>query len=517
MAPINKLAGHIGHLSPDQEAKLLEFWAIIFTSVASVLSAVYEVPIPEGPPSKLFETLDKINEPTVDAITSALKGTTIHESNGAPFQGNGDTNSHTNGEPNGEEPGINPHRSLDKIESLMNEDAKTTLMSEMANRKVKPEHFASLFADLCRLGVQESEIKSMENILSQMTPQEMCFAILKMVKQEHPDSLLLRFLRARKWDIGKAFSMMASTILWRKQLEVDDEILPHGEEYALEKSRGKSASAKEKKDGADFIEQLEMGKSFLHGFDREGRPVNYVRVKIHKPGAQSEETLERYIVHVIESTRLIIAPPVETGTIVFDMTGFGLSNMEYAPVKFIIKCFEANYPESLGLLLIHNAPWVFSGIWRLIQGWMDPVVASKVQFTRSVADLDKYIPRNQIPKELKGDENWSYKYIAPVENENATMKDTKTRDSLMYDRMMVGIRILAATAAWISATKLNDGKEETSKVEELKSRRNGVIEEFRANYWKLDPYIRARALIDRDGMLLPGGVLSRDVINGQTR
>jgi hypothetical protein len=34
--------------------------------------------------------------------------------------------------------------------------------------------------------------------------------------------------------------------------------------------------------------------------------------------------------------------------------------MEYPPVKFIIKCFEANYPESLGVLLIHNAPWVFS-------------------------------------------------------------------------------------------------------------------------------------------------------------
>lgn len=33
---------------------------------------------------------------------------------------------------------------------------------------------------------------------------------------------------------------------------------------------------------------------------------------------------------------------------------------EYQPVKFIIKCFEANYPESLGLLLIHNAPWIFS-------------------------------------------------------------------------------------------------------------------------------------------------------------
>lgn len=35
--------------------------------------------------------------------------------------------------------------------------------------------------------------------------------------------------------------------------------------------------------------------------------------------------------------------------------------MDYVPVKFIIMCFEANYPESLGVVLIHNAPWVFKG------------------------------------------------------------------------------------------------------------------------------------------------------------
>lgn len=27
----------------------------------------------------------------------------------------------------------------------------------------------------------------------------------------------------------------------------------------------------------------------------------------------------------------------------------------------MIKCFEANYPESLGVVLIHKAPWIFSG------------------------------------------------------------------------------------------------------------------------------------------------------------
>jgi hypothetical protein len=157
------------------------------------------------------------------------------------------------------------------------------------------------------------------------------------------------------------------------------------------------------------------------------------------------------------------------------------------------------------------------GIWRLIQGWLDPVVASKVHFTRSVADLDKYIPRNTIPKEFAGEGDWSYTYDEPVEDENAIMKDTETRDSLMYDRMMISIRMISATAAWISASSHSDGKEDVAKVEELKSRRNAVIDEFRENYWKLDPYIRARSFIDRTGMLLPGGKLGLNTTNGQAK
>lgn len=151
------------------------------------------------------------------------------------------------------------------------------------------------------------------------------------------------------------------------------------------------------------------------------------------------------------------------------------------------------------------------GIWKLIHGWMDPVVASKVHFTRSVSDLDKYISRDQIPQELAGDEDWKYTYIEPSADENAAMKDTATRDSLMYERMMIGLRVLAATAAWVSATTFCEGTEDKAKVEELRMRRNAVIEEFKSNYWKLDPYIRARAITDREGVLKPGG----EVVKGQ--
>lgn len=140
---------------------------------------------------------------------------------------------------------------------------------------------------------------------------------------------------------------------------------------------------------------------------------------------------------------------------------------------------------------------------------MDPVVASKVRFTRSISDLDEFIPRSRLPKDLGGDEDWEYTYVPPKEGENDAMQDTQTRDALMVQRMMVGVRLLGVTAAWISASKkvqASVGDEEGRRgLEEIKKQRAAVVEEFRANYWKLDRYVRARALIDRIGVLEPNG------------
>jgi hypothetical protein len=57
---------------------------------------------------------------------------------------------------------------------------------------------------------------------------------------------------------------------------------------------------------------MRLGKSFLHGLDKAGRPMCFVRVRLHKQGEQNEESLERYTVFVIESARMILAPPVDT-------------------------------------------------------------------------------------------------------------------------------------------------------------------------------------------------------------
>lgn len=299
--PSDPLPGYLNHLTQSQETKLRELWILLFTSAASVLSAVYDVPIPEGSPHHLFEALDNIQEPSVDAILAA-----INNKKPASSTANNLPASDTNGEQK-------EQKALDKMESLINKDAEKNIMSEMASRKVTPEHFSALFKQLRDMGVPESEIQSMKTILSKLGPEQMVFAVLKMIKQEHPDALLLRFLRARKWDVGKAFAMMTSAILWRKEIEVDDDIMPKGELHALQQAQDEKLNSAARKEGQDFIAQFEMGKSYLHGFDKQGRPIGVVRVRLHKPGAQSQKTLERYIVHTIETTRILVTPPVETG------------------------------------------------------------------------------------------------------------------------------------------------------------------------------------------------------------
>jgi hypothetical protein len=132
---------------------------------------------------------------------------------------------------------------------------------------------------------------------------------------------------------------------------------------------------------------------------------------------------------------------------------------------------------------------------------MDPEIAAKVEFTNSVADLEKFIPREQIVEEVGGDEKWSYEYVEPSSSENSKMGDTTTRDALKGERQAIGEEFLAATSGWISAAKLKD----TTKLQSIESERAYLAERLRVNYWKLDPYIRARLLLDRTKVIQGGG------------
>lgn len=155
------------------------------------------------------------------------------------------------------------------------------------------------------------QTKQFHETLAKHSPETIRETIWTMVKHDHPDALALRFLRARKWDVEKALVMMVSTMNWRySEMHVDDDIMKHGEAGAVADAASEDANTKRM--GNDFLAQVRMGKSFLHGTDKNGRPICVVRVRLHKQGEQCEESLERYTVYLIETTRMVLSPPVDT-------------------------------------------------------------------------------------------------------------------------------------------------------------------------------------------------------------
>lgn len=153
--------------------------------------------------------------------------------------------------------------------------------------------------------------KQFHETIARQSPESIRDTIWSMVKHDDPDALLLRFLRARKWDVDKALVMLISTMNWRAmEMHVDDDIMKHGEAAAVEAET--SGDELSKKLGHGFLAQMRMGKSFLHGSDKEGRPICFVRVRLHRQGEHAEEALERNTVYIIETARMLLRPPIDT-------------------------------------------------------------------------------------------------------------------------------------------------------------------------------------------------------------
>lgn len=269
MAP-NTPPGRPGTLTADEERKLRELWALTM-KVFGVDVAVEEVNGTETP------------TPSIAAPSEA---------------GSGD------GKKDKKKSRLNVFRRHKDDKST---DSKTSTPSGTGTSTPSDISSLSISAEDDKFG-QHADFKA---AIANTPPEELRRAFWSMVKHDHPDALLLRFLRARKWDVDKALVMMISTMKWRlDEMHVDDDIVKNGELKALEDT--KSTDSKVKKNAEDFLTQLRMGKSFLHGLDNEGRPMCFVRARLHRAGEQTEESLERFTVYTIETARMLLRPPIDT-------------------------------------------------------------------------------------------------------------------------------------------------------------------------------------------------------------
>ncbi|PGG98051.1 hypothetical protein GX51_07025 [Blastomyces parvus] len=445
------LSGRLGHLTEQEEAKLRELWTLLFK--------IFKIGQPEAAELtdnllSLQKTQSKTANTTDTASVTSKKKTTTRKRFGLFGR---------------------------YTETVEEKEETSTANGHAVASQMK------MSDDDDKYGLNKEFLAA----LSSQSPEELRMTFWNAIKHDNPDSLLLRFLRARKWDVNKALVMLVSTLKWRSQeWKVDDEIVFKGEAAFHENS--KSDDPAKKKEGDDMLHMLRIGEAYCRGKDKLGRPICYINVRLHRIGAYCQSAIEKNIIFQIETSRLMLDARIDTAVIVFDMTDFGLANMDYIPVKFIIKCFEANYPESLGAILVHKAPWIFSGFWTIIKGWLDPVVASKVHFTNNYQELENFIAKEAIPKGLGGSDDYVYEYIEPKAGENDLMKDTLKTAALKEERLKMIDEYQKATQEWITtaSTAADKGEDSNKQRQDIASR----LSDF---YWKLDPYIRARSIYDR--------------------
>lgn len=202
------------------------------------------------------------------------------------------------------------------------------------------------------------------------------------------DPIILRFLRARKFDVDLAYDMLFNMMKFR--IEFQD--IGVG---ALDPSMCEN--------------ELQTGKSFFYDYDKDGRPLCYIRTRLHDPYASDALENQRYCILMIEYGKTLLLPPGETVTVVFDMTKATVRNIDIKSVHFMVTSLQNYYPESLGKILVLNATWIVNSAWKLIKPWLDPVTAAKVNFIRP-EELTQYIDPNKLPLEYGGNDTFVYEY-----------------------------------------------------------------------------------------------------------
>ncbi|CAH6723886.1 phosphatidylinositol transfer protein Csr1p [[Candida] jaroonii] len=301
------------------------------------------------------------------------------------------------------------------------------------------------------------------------------------------DNFILRFVRARKFKTKDALAMIGKSAEWRVSTFKPDEWVREGD--ALSYVTGKNPG---------FIKNFTTQKSYVRGVDKDSNPIFFFKAKLHLISDAPLADTQRFAVYTIESCRLFlrdINESVDTCSIVFDLTGFSLKNADYNAIKFLAEVFEAHYPECLGKVLIFNAPWIFSTVWNVIKNWLDPVVASKIHFTKDFKELNKFIDKKWIPDYMGGDDTYAGEYPVPSERDATYMKP---RDGefvrLMRERDALLLKMLTTTKKWVESTSPEISDRYLQDKLDLNA-------EMANNYIKLDPYLRFAGFYDRNGSL----------------
>eukprot|EP00245_Coleochaete_scutata_P017406 TRINITY_DN8516_c0_g1_i1.p1 TRINITY_DN8516_c0_g1~~TRINITY_DN8516_c0_g1_i1.p1 ORF type:complete len:351 (+),score=71.54 TRINITY_DN8516_c0_g1_i1:194-1246(+) len=215
---------------------------------------------------------------------------------------------------------------------------------------------------------ERAAVNELRSKLAEVTD-EALLKTFQVVHQGEPDAALLRFLKAREYNVPKAFKMLMDCLEWRVKNRIDDILTKPLAEEKWKAIRGS---------------QL-LGCS---GFDRSGKPVFAIRVGLSPYDALPLDQYVHAHIQMNEYRDQVLLPEasrragasIQTGVKVLDMTGLKLSALRHVKTLTAISSIDdLNYPEKSDTYYIVNAPFIFSACWKTVKPLLQERTKLKVR------------------------------------------------------------------------------------------------------------------------------------------
>ncbi|KAF9162999.1 cytosolic factor, phosphatidylinositol/phosphatidylcholine transfer protein [Actinomortierella ambigua] len=219
------------------------------------------------------------------------------------------------------------------------------------------------------------------------------------VEERHDDHLLLRFLRARKFNLQATHKMFTDCENWRREFKVDELI-----------------------DGFKFDEEEAVRKCYpryYHNIDKAGRPIYIERIGMIDIKTLFKVTDEERMTkqHVLSYEKLIrdrmpacsrkANRHIEQCCTILDLKGVSLRQFAnaFGFIKRTSAIAQNYYPEMMGKMYVINAPMMFTSVWGMVKPLLDEVTVSKIVILGSnyQAALKADIEAENLPADFGGD------------------------------------------------------------------------------------------------------------------
>ena len=214
----------------------------------------------------------------------------------------------------------------------------------------------------------EEAIKQFSVLMEQL--KEPLKTTFQNVHQGYPRGTLLRFLKAREWNVPKAYKMLMDCLNWRLQNEIDSVLAKPILPADLYRS---------------IRDTLLVG---LTGYSKQGQPVYAFGVGLSTFDRASVNYYLQSHIQMNEYRDRVVLPgasemsgkQINTCLKVMDMTGLKLSALNQIKMLSTITAVDdLNYPEKTETYYIVNAPYVFSACWKVVKPLLQERTKKKIK------------------------------------------------------------------------------------------------------------------------------------------